>query len=232
MIPLTISIDDVNPKPGYRILGEKTEKWFRSLHDDFGYKFTLFVPSCYHGEYPLSEHKGWVRELASIDWCEIASHGHLHMTSDSGRFGECEFLDINSPELAKDRIAALIDEWSACGVDPNRLGWRFPGWLYWPNSIRIVESFANYIATHYEHNRGMKWNIPTFFGHDGIQQTNIGIHNISEKHPNGMIMFTSHIAGNHNHNVWNEDNYHQLRGSIEFLLQNEQITFNTLNELC
>jgi hypothetical protein len=100
MIPLSIAIDDVNPKPGYRILGEKTEKWFRSLHDDYGCKFTLFVPSCYHREYPLSENKEWVRELAAIDWIELAAHGHFHMMSDPKRFGECEMLEINSPSAA------------------------------------------------------------------------------------------------------------------------------------
>lgn len=232
MIPLTISCDDVNPKPGYRILGEKTEKWFRSLHDDYGCKFTLFVPSCYHHEYPLSQHKEWVQELVSIDWCEISAHGHYHMTSDSKRFGECEFLEITSLHSAKDRINMILVEWNECGISTRQIGWRFPGWLYWPNSVRAVESVAKYVATHYDHNRGIRWDIPTFFGHDGIQQTNIGIHNVSEKYPDGMIMLTSHIAGNHNHNVWNEDNYNQLRGSIEFLLQNEQIAFKTLNELC
>lgn len=233
MIPLTISVDDVNPKPGYRIIGEKSEKWLRSLHDDFGCKFTLFVPSCYHGEYPLSEHKGWVQELASIDWCEIAAHGHLHMTSDSRRFGECEFLEVDSSQLATERIDALVGEWNACGVDPRQLGWRNPGWLCTEVSKKEIEATFKYAAIHYEHNRGMKWNIPTFFGHDGIQQSNIELHNTFGRNtPSGAIMFTSHIAGNHNHNVWNEDNYNQLRGSIEFLLQNEQITFNTLNELC
>lgn len=236
MIPLTISCDDVNPSKGYRILGEKTEKWFRSLHDDYGCKFSLFVPSCYHGKYPLSQHKEWVKELMSIDWLEICGHGHYHMTSDSRRFGECEFLELNTWRSVDDRMGLLKREWDSVGIKPT--GWRNPGWLCsksfndWINSIQLSENnWFKYIAIHYEHNNSLQWNIPTFFGHDGIQQTNIGIHNVSEKHPNGMIMFTSHIAGNHNHNVWNEDNYNQLRGSIEFLLQNEEITFNTLNEL-
>lgn len=243
MIPLTISCDDVNPKPGYRILGEQTEKWLRSLHDDYGCKFSLFVPSCYHGKYPLSQHKEWVKELASIDWISLAAHGHFHMTSDSKRFGECEFYEIQTVEGSMKRMWEMWAEWHECEIIPS--GWRTPGWLCSKHSMdsiqhgyglefddgKNIEFRIKYAAIHYDHNQGLKWNIPTFFGHDGIQQTNIGIHNVSEKHPNGMIMLTSHIAGNHNHNVWNEDNYNQLRGSIEFLLQNEQITFNTLNEL-
>lgn len=233
MIPLTISIDDVNPKPGYRILGEKTEQWLRSLHDDYGCKFTLFVPSNYHAEYPLSNNKEWVRELASIEWLELAAHGHFHMTSESRRFGECEFFEIDSPSVAKIRVRAIIDEWAECGINAIGMGWRNPGWLCTEVSKKEIEWTFKYVAIHYEHNRGMDWNIPTFFGHDGIQQSNIEMHNTFGRNtPSGSIMFTSHIAGNHNHNVWNEDNYNQLRGSIEFLLQNEQITFNTLNELC
>lgn len=82
----------------------------------------------------------------------------------------------------------------------------------------------NYVAIHYEHNRNLQWNCKTFFGHDGIQQENISIHN------EDMIMFQSHIAGKHNHNVWNEQNYEQLRMSLDHLFSTYDVTPKLLKE--
>jgi hypothetical protein len=33
---LLISCDDVNPQLGWRILGDRTEKWFEQLNEEFG----------------------------------------------------------------------------------------------------------------------------------------------------------------------------------------------------
>ena len=54
---LTIAIDDVNPLKDWRILGDITEKYLFDLNKKFGAKFTLFIPSNYHNEAPISEHK-------------------------------------------------------------------------------------------------------------------------------------------------------------------------------
>ncbi|NDB86341.1 MAG: hypothetical protein EB127_27135 [Alphaproteobacteria bacterium] len=70
----------------------------------------------------------------------------------------------------------------------------------------------------------MKWKCKTFFGHDGIQQENIAIHN------ENMIMFQSHIAGIHNHNVWNQHNYEQLHLSLTHLFESQEVTPKTLKE--
>lgn len=239
---ITISIDDVNPQPGWRILGDPTEKWMRSLNEEFGCKFTLFVPSNYHGEYPISEHKEWVEELASINWIEIAAHGHYHQTSDPNRFGECEFAEIDTVPGGLKRMWEMWAEWYECEYIPS--GWRSPGWLCSKESMECIQNGyglkmisgdniefrLKYAAIHYEHNRGLQWKIPTLYGHDGIQQENIGIHNVSDKYPEGMIMYTSHIAGSWNHNVWNKTNYEQLRLSLSHLVEQYQCEFKTLNE--
>jgi hypothetical protein len=104
------------------------------------------------------------------------------------------------------------------------------GWLCSEVSKKEIENTFKYAAIHYEHNRGLQWKIPTLFGHDGIQQENIGIHNVSDKHPEGMIMYTSHIAGSWNHNVWNKTNYEQLRLSLSHLVEQYQCEFKTLSE--
>ncbi len=223
---LTISVDDVNPKPGYRLLGEPAEKWFRQLNEEFGCRFTLFIPSCYHRQYPISEHKGWIQELQATGFCELAGHGHYHQTSNPQRFGECEFAEIEDVDVAIQRLTECAAEWMNCGTDFPPIGWRNPGWLCSNQSNRALFFFApEYVAVHYDHNNGLRWNCKTFFGHDGIQQENISIHN------GDMIMFQSHIAGTHNHNVWNEYNYEQLHLSLTHLVEQfPNIQYKTLKE--
>ncbi len=241
-LKLTISIDDVNPLKGYRILGDKTEKWLRQLNEDYGVKFSLFIPSNYHNKAPISQHKEWIQELNSISWVELAAHGHFHMTSDPQRFGECEMLELDTLQKCEDRFVVMIGEWFHCGIKP--CGWRNPGWLCnanWNEYLNTVPTFEDdvknwwfkYTAVHYEHNRGLNWNCKTFFGHDGIHQTDIRIHNTTDdaqRNQTGMIMFQSHIFGNHNDNVWNEKNYEQLRMSLDYLFENYNIEVKTLKE--
>jgi len=234
---ITISCDDCNPKSGYRILGEQTEKWFRELNERYGCKFTLFCPSNWHNEYPVSKHKGWANELNSLDFCEIAYHGHLHMTSNPRQFGECEFAPEMDVMQISQRLHSMAWEWAECGIYP--VGFRTPGWAMSDRSKSSINNFwydgreIEYVAVHYEHNRGMKWNCKTFFGHDGIQQENISIHNTTddgEGNQTGMIMFQSHIAGKHNHNVWNQNNFDQLCLSLDHLVENYSVEFKTLKE--
>lgn len=230
-LPITIAIDDANPKPGWQILGTPVEKWLRQLNDQFGAKFTLFVPSNYHGEYPLSEHKEWVKELLSIPWIELATHGHYHATSDKNRFGECEFFELNNIDQCSMRIGMIDREWLECDMSIYNMGWKSPGWLCSQPSMEVVQSIAQWTSLHYEHNHNLQWNCPTFFGHDGIQSTDIRLHNVSEKHPLGMVMFTSHVAGDWNDNVWNEKNFEQLKLSLKYLTGNYSCDFKIFNEL-
>lgn len=231
-LKITISIDDVNPGKGWRILGNPTEKWLRSLNEEFGAKFTLFIPSNYHGKYPLSKHKDWAQELVSIEWLELAAHGHFHMTSDPKKFGECEFLEIDYQKLALQRLELLTDEWmNSLGKLPKI--WKNPGWLCSAQSQVVIRQNFQGFSLHYDHNNPeWNWVGKEFFGHDGIQETEVGIHNVDEENPDspGMIMFTSHIFGDWNDNVWNQTNYEQLRTSLEHLVQQNECTFKTLKE--
>lgn len=228
-LKLNIACDDVNPLKGYRILGDKTETWFRKLNEDYRVKFTLFIPSNYHNQAPLSQNKEWIQELNSIEWLELAAHGHFHMTNDPQRFGECEFAELDSLTACTDRINMIQEEWKSVRIKP--LGWRNPGWLCHKSLNMVFNELLpikyldlKYVAVHYEHNRNLQWNCKTFFGHDGIQQENISIHN------ENMIMFQSHITGKHNHNVWNEQNYDQLRLSLDHLFENYNIEPKLLKE--
>ena len=61
------------------------------------------------------------------------------------------------------------------------------------------------------------------FGYDGIHETDINLHK-------GTVMFSSHIAGNWNDNVWNNSNYEQFRLSLEYLKCNN-CQFKTIQEI-
>ena len=218
---LTIAIDDIHPEKGWGLPGDKCMEYLDKLNKEFGAKFTLFIPSNYHNKYPLSEHKDWIDWLKSKDYFELAAHGHYHMCERTD-IGECEFFELNTENKANSRIQQMMIEWQAVNHKPA--GWRNPGWLAHPTAVKCLESMFEYAAVHYEHNRNLQWDCKTFFGHDGIHEIDISIHD-------GTIMFQSHIAGDWNDNVWDENNYNQIRMSIEFLLQNHDIKFKTLLEL-
>jgi peptidoglycan/xylan/chitin deacetylase (PgdA/CDA1 family) len=221
---VAICVDDVHPQAGWRIAGDPSERWFLDLNATFGAKFTLFVPSNYHGRFPLSEHKDWVEFMGDHPVFELAAHGHYHMTTDPRKFGECEFFQINDSNVALERLKLLQDEWmQSLGRMP--VGWRNPGWLCSYHSQVTLRQNFRYFALHYDHDSAeFNWLGKTFYGHDGIQQAHVGIHN------GDMVMFQSHIAGQWNHNVWNEANYEQLSLSLEHLTQEYDCQFVTLQE--
>lgn len=217
---ITIAIDDIHPEKGWGVEGDECMYYLDELNKEFGAKFTLFIPSNYHHKAPLSENRDWIEWLKSKGYFELAAHGHYHQCKRTD-IGECEFYEVSTIKEAEDRLALLFEEWDKAGHRP--IGWRSPGWLIHPFAIPAVESEFKYAAIHYEHNHSMPWKCKTFFGHDGIHETNIALHD-------GRIMFQSHIAGDWNHNIWNETNYKQVRSSLEFLTQNYDYTFKTLQE--
>ena len=220
---LTIAIDDVNPLKDWRILGDITEKYLFDLNKKFGAKFTLFIPSNYHNEAPISEHKEWINELNSSGIFELAAHGHFHQTVNPDRFGECEFYELAGDEIIEHRIHLMFEEWDKVGIKPK--GWRNPGWLCSWRASELLSKHFDWVALHYEHNRGLIWNgCKEIFGSDGIHKNDITLH--SER-----VMLHSHIFGDWNDNVWNEDNYKQANLSLEFLCKYHDIEFKTMSEL-
>ena len=220
-LKITISIDDLHPEQGWGCEGDKCVEYLEKLHKEFGCKFNLFIPSNYHGKYPLSEHKEWVDFWKRRKWVEIAAHGHYHQC-ERDDIGECEFFELDTEEKALQRISDCLSEWDKVGIKPR--GWRNPGWLAHPNAIKVLGNHFDYSAIHEEHNHGIEWDCKTIFGADGINETDIKLHD-------GVVMFQSHIAGDWNDNVWNEQNYLQIRESLKFLTENYNVTFNTIEEI-
>jgi len=217
---ITIAIDDIHPEKGWGLQGDICMEYLEELNKEFGAKFTLFIPSNYHNNYPISKHKDWIDWLKSKGYFELAAHGHYHMCERTD-IGECEFFEIDTEDKAKLRIGQMMSEWSKVNHKPT--GWRNPGWLAHPEAVKWLGPQFKYSAVHYEHNHNLQWECKTIYGHDGINKTDIKLHN-------NNVMFQSHIAGDWNDNVWNEENYNQIRLSLQHLIQFKP-KFSTLQEI-
>ena len=134
--------------------------------------------------------------------------------------GECEFFELDSIDKAKSRILLMMNEWEKVNHKP--IGWRNPGWLAHPEAIKQLGPLFKYAAVHYEHNHNLQWDCKMIFGADGINETDIKLHD-------NRIMFQSHIAGDWNDNVWSKENYEQMRVSLEYL-KDQNLQFKTIGE--
>jgi hypothetical protein len=222
-INLTVAIDDIHPEAGWGLEGDECMQYLDLLNKEFGTKFTLFIPSNYHGSFPLSSHKKWIDWLKGLGYFELAAHGHFHETSNRQQWGECEFAEISSIAECTERVGMMLSEWNQVNHTP--IGWRNPGWLAQPNCVKVLGKHFKYAAVHYEHNRNLQWDCKMLFGHDGIHETDISFHN------GNCLMFQSHIAGNWNDNIWNKDNYEQFRESLKFIHSNYTVQNKFLSEI-
>ena len=221
-VNVVIAIDDLHPQKNWGCPGDKSVAYLENLWEEFGCKFTLFIPSNYHGKYPLSKHKDWVEFWKNKDWVELAAHGYYHQCERTD-IGECEFFELDTEEKTEDRIQKCFDEWQSAGYIPK--GWRNPGWLAHPNAIKVLGKYFKYAAIHEEHNRGMLWDCETFVGCDGINETD------SIQLYGDTFMFQSHIAGDWNDNIWNKKNYKNFRNVLEYLQKSYKLDYKTIGEL-
>lgn len=223
-LKVTIAVDDVHPEVGWGIQGDPAMKWMDALNKKYGAKFTFFIPSNYHGKYPISQHKDWIDWLLSLGYIELAAHGHFHQTSSASKFGECEFFEPREPMQWLVLTEMMMAQWDA--VYPSVSGWRNPGWLIRPDvATDLIGPLFDYVAVHEEHNNGIQWPCKMLFGHDGIHSEFISVH------PPDRIMFQSHIAGDWNDNVWNQQNYEQLDASLSYLVEEHEVEFLTMYEM-
>ena len=221
---IIICIDDTHPEKGWGLPDDECTFYLHKLHEEFGCKFVQFIPSNYHGKYPLSHYKEWVEYWNSLDWIELAAHGHYHDCRNGGP-GECEMTEHNY-ESAKIRLDECLSEWNKVGIKPR--GWRMPGWLATQESFNAVSEKFDYVAIHEYHNNNIlfKDNINVFKGADGIHKDNCNV-NIWD---NNTIMFQSHIAGHTNENNWNKKNYNTFKNILSFITDNNDVKFKLLKE--
>ena len=222
MYNVTISIDDLHPEQGWGCEGDECVSYLEELNKEFGCKFNLFIPSNYHGKYPLSKHKDWVEFWRNKDWVELSAHGHYHDCRNGGP-GECEFaeLDYNG---AIERINDSMVEWLECNYKPK--GFRMPGWLCNGESGKAIGENYEYVAIHSHLNDNINFGTKTIKGEDGIhKRDSINIWN------ENVFMFQSHIAGKTNDNNWNQLNYENFKQILIFLNDNYKLQFKLLKEL-
>ena len=223
-INLTVAIDDIHPEKGWGLPGDKCMYYLDELNKEFGTKFTLFIPSNYHNQYPISQFKDWIDWLISLGYFELAAHGHYHQTTNKEHFSEMEFAELQDSSKIAERISLMQKEWEAVNVIPKV--WRNPGWICSKQSHEQLKQIFEVVAIHYDHNMGLYWDTcKTVYGHDGIHETDIKLHN------GNCLMFQSHIAGDWNKNVWNKDNFDQFHSSLTYLHDTYSITNKFISEI-
>lgn len=221
---VAICIDDVNPKKGWAIQSERTEEYLADINSTFGAKFNLFIPSNYHGSEPLRLNKDWVRWLTSKPYFEVSAHGHYHNCKNP-MIGEQEFLELDYGS-AIDRIDMMRLEWSFVGMDISQMGFRMPGWGCSQGSADAAAESFSYLAAHREINFGITLPVKTLYGSTGIHESeNLGIESTN------TVMFQSHICGNWNRNVWNENNYEHFRSVLSYLSSVYKLNFVNLRDI-
>ena len=207
MDTVLIAIDDLHPEQGWGCEGDESVGYLQALNEEFGCKFTLFIPSNYHHKYPLSQYRDWIDFWKSKDWVEIAAHGHYHECVNPN-IGEQEFLELNKAE-ALDRIKESFNQWDLVGHFPH--GFRMPGWGCNQESAAAISQKYSYVAAHDQINKHIRFNTKVLLGCDGIHER--------EKiymWDTGYV-FQSHIAGEWNDNCWNESNYTNFKEVLTYL---------------
>jgi len=219
---IIIAIDDLHPEQGWGCEDDIQVSYLEKLWEEFGCRFTLFVPSNYHKQYPLSEHKDWIEYWKTKEWVELAAHGHYHMCNNPNIFGEQEFIELDY-DNAKDRTEQMLSEWKQCDYMPS--GFRMPGWGCTQESANVISENFKWVAAHDTINSQITWKTKQFYGCDGIHSSeNISLYG-------NTFMFQSHIAGDWNDNVWNEENYEHFRNILNYLLSEYEISYKTMSAL-
>ena len=216
---VVVAIDDVHPEKEWGVEGDVQIQYLENLHHNYGVKFNLFIPSNYHGKYPIT--KEFVDFWKQYDWIEMSNHGHYHACKTEN-LGEMEFYEL-SYGLAMERIQESLNLWEKCGYKPN--GFRAPGWGVNQQSADAISGNFEWVAGHSEINQGIKWGCNFFEGCDGINEPD------SLSLYGNTFMFQSHINGTHNQNVWNEENFLHFEQVLEYLLSQYKLNFVTISEI-
>ena len=141
----TISVDDVRPAPGFGGERERGPLCFLlRLYEEFGCKSTLFVPTNWQGQWPVSQHLDWLGWLRDQPCFEIACHGDLHATA-VGNSDPGEFRGL-TPDALEEVIGRSLEVFVKIGYRPS--GVKAPGWLMEPSAYGVFVRWFDYVADH------------------------------------------------------------------------------------
>jgi hypothetical protein len=142
------SVDDAHPEQGWCNGRDEQSEYLNYLNEEFGAKFTLFVPANYHYKFPVSEHPDFFKYWNDRkDWAELASHGYSHLIAGTSR--ETEFDSLRETEEIKERFNKILYEWNLIGHRP--VGFKTPGWLITRESLQWAEHYFQYVVSHPNH---------------------------------------------------------------------------------
>ncbi len=201
-IKLAICVDDVNPSYGWGQISDECISLIRELHDEFGCKFTFFVPANFRGATKLRDNIEWVDYWKNCGWVELAAHGYYHDTE----IDSCEFTRLNQLQTM-DRITKMLDEWKVCNYFPT--GFRPPGWGFTQITANELYKcgFFKYFALHPSINDSII--IPSNI--DVIKITGL----IHEKNVfQDTTIIHAHIHGSWNKNVISRENIDNIKKQL------------------
>jgi glycosyltransferase involved in cell wall biosynthesis/peptidoglycan/xylan/chitin deacetylase (PgdA/CDA1 family) len=140
------TVDDIRPESGCGLeLESGSVAMLRALNQEFGSKFTLFMPTNYYGRLDLRDYQDWVQSILNSDCFEIACHGHHHWNLIPSH-GDMEYL-FKSTDEARWCIQRSLSVFKELGIVPR--GVKAPGWQYTQDAIPAINEHFEYQADHF-----------------------------------------------------------------------------------
>lgn len=192
---ILFSVDDVHPESGWCDGEDNQTKIIRDLWNEFGVKFTFFVPANYHFKYPVSKFPEWFKYWDEKPYIEIAAHGYSHLIK--GTTSETEFNNLHETTDVKDRFQMILDEWLKLNFRP--VGFKTPGWLMSKTAEELSDHYFQYIVNHPGHGRAIIHPLSEIL-HMDLPNLNI-LH--AHANSSAMAMNTNNL-NNDNHAKWKE----------------------------
>lgn len=207
---ILFSVDDVHPEHGWCDGHDQQTQYIDLLHDEFGVKFTFFVPANYHYKAPVGSNPDFFLHWDSKNWIELAAHGYAHLVA--GTNDEREFFKMfDTPEI-RNSFDKILYEWAQLGFRPA--GFKTPGWLISNQALQWAEHFFQYVVSHPQYRKDHIINPLTEILHKDNDQ---------------LVILHAHANGPNENNITPE-NYQGWRQSLQILTDRFDCNFMTFNE--
>lgn len=225
-LKIIIDVDDVRPENFAGLLGFKGPLgYLKKLNEEFGAKFTLFVPVNWHGQFDIRKNKEWFKNLAKEDFIELACHGLEHKASEE-HYKDMEYINVTDEEFDESILKQIV-AFQKLGVDPK--GYRPPGWAIKPSHYKILAKYFKYVADHHI-------GILPIKTREGLLRVPyiVSIDNLNSTHYNeGLLILHSHVTGMEgSENCWSQETFEKIREFLHTLIEkNEKVEFITMGDL-
>lgn len=208
-------VDDVNQEKGYRPNDNMLK-----LIEDYGIKFSLFIPASFRGNEITKE---FIDEIQSNNNFEICAHGLLHDINDNPPNAQ-EFKDLSQDEI-KSKMVNINQIWSKNKYKPKV--WKSPGWstpLYIYDYLREYKYTS--LCDHFiDDTYRMYNNIKRIPYHNSID-------NLPKVVTKDLLILQSHISSiGGSENIWNDENTIKFGLWLEDLMLKVDVEFIFIGEI-